>query len=110
MQAEGREMLRRQALEWFSWMDHILDVHRANFVYREQTPEQLKEHERLFREAIRTTHFFHIVLSDVDFGSDELVSGLSVRIKQLKDAYNTFNDSTLTDETAQKIIAEVFPT
>ncbi len=34
-QAEAREIVKDQLRVWFDWIDRMLDIHRANFVFRE---------------------------------------------------------------------------
>jgi hypothetical protein len=109
IQMRPRTMIRRQVQEWFDWMDHILDVHRSNFVFREPTPIQLEEHKIILKESIRTCLFFNAIIADPDFNEPELAARLHVRIRQLQDAYDTFHDATLLDEQAGKILKEVFP-
>ncbi len=109
IQAQGHEMFRRQMQEWFGWMDHFLDVHRNNFVFRQPAPIQLEEHKRLLKESIRTCLFFNALIADPDFNEPDLTARLQVRIRQLQDAYDTFHDATLSDEQAEKILEQVFP-
>jgi hypothetical protein len=108
-QNQPRAMIRRQMLEWFAWMDHILDVHRSNFIFRQPAPAQLEEHKRLLRDSIRTCLFFNALIADPDFNEPDLTARLQVRIRQLQDAYDTFHDTALSDEQAEKIISQVFP-
>jgi hypothetical protein len=109
IQLRPHVMIRRQVQEWFSWMDHILDVHRNNFIFREPAPAQLEEHKRILKESIRACLIFNAVIADPDFNEPELTARLHVRIRQLQDAYDTFHDATLSDEQAGKILKEVFP-
>jgi hypothetical protein len=109
IQAGMHTMVRRQMLEWFGWMDHILDVHRSNFVFREPTAEELGQHDTALKLAIRTCHFINVLIADPDFNEPDLKTGLQVRIQQLQDAYDTFHDITLSDEEAGKILKQVFP-
>ena len=105
----AHEMTRRQMHEWFEWMDHILDVHRSDFVFRQPTTTQLEEHKRLLKESIRTCLFFNTLIADPDFNEPDLTARLQVRIRQLQDAYDTFHDATLSDEQSEKILKQVFP-
>jgi hypothetical protein len=102
-------MFRRQMQEWFEWMDHVLDVHRSNFVFRHPTRTQLEEHKRLLAESIRTCLFFNALIAAPDFNEPDLSTRLHVRIRQLQDAYDTFHDPTLSDQQAGKILEQVFP-
>ena len=52
VETEAHEITRRQMQVWFEWMDRILDVHRANFVFREATPRELDQHKAALRLAI----------------------------------------------------------
>jgi len=45
IQTEAHEIAKRQMETWFKWMDRILDIHRANFVFREATPRELVQHK-----------------------------------------------------------------
>jgi hypothetical protein len=109
IQTQPRAIIRRQVQEWFEWMDHILDVHRSHFVFREPVPAQLQEHKRLLMEGIRTCLVFNALIADPDFNEPGLAARLQIRIRQLRDAYETFHDATLSDEQAGKILKEVFP-
>ncbi|MGO8766834.1 MAG: hypothetical protein ACLQSR_17085 [Limisphaerales bacterium] len=109
VQAQPRAMIRRQMQEWFAWMDHILDIHRANFVFREPSPIQLEAHKRLLKDGIRTCLFFNALIADPDFNEPKLKVRLQVRIQQLQDAYDTFHDTALSDAQAGKILHDVFP-
>ena len=46
---------------------------------------------------------------DPEYGDPDLSSRLNVRIQQLEDAYNTFHDSELSDEDAERVLRQVFP-
>ena len=102
-------MSRRQIEEWFDWMDRILDIHRANFVFREVTEEELGQHKAALRDAIRTCHFLLALIADPDFNAADLVSRLKVRIQQLQDAYDTFHNSEVSDQKAERILQDAFP-
>jgi len=109
IQTQAHNMTRRQLQEWFVWMDHILDVHRNNFVFRQPAPAQLEEHKRMLKDSIRTCLFFNTLIADPDFNEPDLTARLQVRIRQLQDAYDTLHDATLSDEHAGKILKQVFP-
>lgn len=109
IRAESRQVIRRQIEEWFRWMDHVLDVHRSNFVFRQPSPIQLEEHKRLLKECIRNSQFFNLLIADPDCNVPDLTARLQVRIRQLQDAYDTFHDTALTDDQAEKILEQVFP-
>jgi hypothetical protein len=109
IQSQAHEITRQQMQQWFDWMDRILDIHRANFVFREATPAELQEHKAALKHAIRTCHVINTLIADPDFGEPDLVSRLRVRVQRLEDAYNTFHDPTLSDEQAEKVLKSVFP-
>lgn len=109
VQAEAREIVREQVRVWFNWMDRMLDLHRANFVFREATAAELEQHKTLLKLAIRTSLLINTLIEDPDFNEPELASRLKVRIQQLKDAYDTFHDSELSEERAAEILKKVFP-
>ena len=109
IQTQAHELTRRQMQQWFDWMDGILDLHRANFVFREPTEAQLQEHKATLRLAIRYCLWIHPLVADPEFNEPDLVARLQVRIRQLQDAYDTFYDSTISAEQAQKVLAQVFP-
>ncbi len=109
IQTQPRAMIRRQMLEWFEWMDRILDIHRSNFVFREPTPAELEQHKTALKTAIRYCLFINALTADPDSYQPDLTARLQVRIRQLQDAYDTFHDTTLSDEQAGKILKEVFP-
>ena len=106
---EAHEMFKRQLQEWFSLIDRILDVHRANFVFRKATPKELDQHKMALRESIREARFMLALIADPDFNEADLVSRLQVRIQQLQDAYNTFHDTTISDDRAEQMLRQVFP-
>lgn len=95
--------------EWFVWMDHILDVHRSNFVFRQPTTAELEQHKTALRMAIRYCLFINTLIADPDSNDRDLMPRLQTRIRQLQDAYDTLHDETLSDEQAEKILNEVFP-
>ena len=109
IQIEAHEISRRQIQQWFDWMDGILNIHRANFVFREAAPEQLSEHKAALKLAIRTCLWINTLIADPDFNEPELVSRLQTRTRQLQDAYDTLFDSTLSASEAEKIVKQVFP-
>jgi hypothetical protein len=109
IQTQPRAMIRRQMQEWFEWMDHILDVHRSNFVFREPTLAELEQHKTALKTAIRYCLFINALTADPDSYQPDLTARLQVRIRQLQDAYDTFHDATLSDEQAGKILKQVFP-
>lgn len=109
IQTEAHEIAKRQMEIWFRWMDRILDIHRANFVFREVTPRELVQHKTALGLAIRTCNAMNAMIADPDFNEPDLVSRLQIRIRQLSDAYNTFHDPVLTDSKAEAILHQVFP-
>jgi hypothetical protein len=109
IQGQPREMTRRQLLEWFTWMDHILDVHRSRYVFRQPSPKELEDHKSALKLSIRYSLLFDSLIADPDFNDPELVARLQVRIRQLQDAYDTFHDTTLSDEEAERILKHAFP-
>jgi hypothetical protein len=108
-QAEIRELARGQMEAWFKWMDHLLDIHRGNFLFREATPARLEQHKTALKLAVRTCHLMHALVADPDFHEPDLARRLRTRARQLEDAYNTFDDPELSDERASQILKEVFP-
>jgi len=94
---------------WFDWMDRMLDIHRANFVFREATAAELEQHETGLKVAIRTSLLINTLIEDPEFNEPDLASRLRVRIQQFKDAYDTFHDSELSEEGAAEILKQVFP-
>ncbi len=107
--SQAHEITTRQMQEWFNWMDRILDIHRSNFVFRQPTPKELEEHKTALKLSIRTCLFINALIGDPDFNEPDLVSRLHVRIRQLQDAYDTFHDTTLSEEQAEQILRQVFP-
>src|SRR5205823_907458 len=104
LQAEAHDVTRQQVEMWFCWMDRILDIHRANFVFRDPTPATLEEHRAGLKLAIRQSHLIYALIADPDFSEPVLVSRLNVRVRQLQDAYDTFHDRELSDEIAERIL------
>jgi len=109
VEAIAHESVKRQAEQWFDWMDGILDVHRNNFVFREASPAELTEHKIALGSAIEYSRRIKTFIDDPEFNEPDLVSRLQVRIQQLQDAYETFHDATLSDAKAQEILKQVFP-
>lgn len=92
-----RKKIRDSFEEWFRVCDHILDVYRARFLMREPTAGELEEHRVAVGECIATCEG---MAAQLDGGSDEereLLSRLEVRIRQLKDAYDTFHDPAFSE-------------
>jgi hypothetical protein len=108
-ESQAHELTRRQLQQWFDWMDHLLDIHRANFVFREASPGELNGHKTALRLALRYCLWMHPLIADPDFNDSQLVGRLEVRIRQLQYAYDTFHDMTLSDEQAEKVVSQVFP-
>jgi hypothetical protein len=109
IQSEAHDITRRQLREWFNWIDRILDIHRSNFVFRQPTENELKEHKAVLKLSIRTCLMINALIADPEFNEPDLVARLQVRIQQLQDAYDTFHDATLSDEQSEKILKQVFP-
>lgn len=109
VQAEAHEIVKEQVRVWFDWIDRMLDIHRANFVLREAKAAELEQHKTGLKLAIRMSLLINTLIEDPDFNEPELVSRLKVRIQQLKDAYDTFHDSELSEERAEEILKQVFP-
>ena len=109
VQTQAHELTKRQMQQWFDWMDGILDLHRSNFVFRQATLAQLEEHKLALRLAIRYCLWIHPLIADPEFNEPDLVSRLQVRIRQLQDAYDTFHDTLLSDQQAEKVLSQVFP-
>ena len=109
LQAQARDLTKRQMEQWLVWMDCILDVHRGSFVFREPTPAQLVEHKTALKLAIRNCLHLNSLIADPDFNEPDLVSRLQVRIRQLQDAYDTFHDTALSDAQSEEVLKQVFP-
>ncbi|MGD0815478.1 MAG: hypothetical protein ABSA83_17910 [Verrucomicrobiota bacterium] len=109
IQAQARDLTKRQMEQWFVWMDGMLAIHRGNFVFREPTPAQLEEHKTGLKLAIRCCLFINTLIADPDFNDPDLVSRLQVRVRQLQDAYDTFHDTALSDAQAEEFLKQVFP-
>jgi hypothetical protein len=107
--SDVRDSIRSQVNLWCKWMDGMLDIHRANFVFREASPIELQEHRKGFKEAIRASLIFYAVIADPEFNQPDMASRLQIRIRQLQDAYDTFLDPSLSAEQAEKILKQVFP-
>ncbi len=103
------DLTKHQALGLLELCDRILDKHRSNFVFREATPAALAEHKAALKRALRACLPINALIADPDFSEPALVSRLHVRIQQLKDAYNTFCDSEVSEEKTEQILREVFP-
>ena len=108
-QTQAHEIIKNQMEQWFAWMDGILGTHRSNFVFREVTPAELEQHKKVLELAIRTCHWINLKVADPGFNEPDLTRRLQVRIRQLQDAYDTFHDSELSDEKADRILRQVFP-
>ena len=109
IQAQARDLTKRQIEQWFDWMDGMLEIHRRNFVFREPTPGQLEEHKTGLKLAIRHCLLINTLIADPDFNEPEKVSRLHVRFRQLQDAYDTFHDPTLSDRQAEEVLKQIFP-
>lgn len=109
IEAQARQLTKRQMQQWFDWMDHILDLHRKKFLFREPTPGELDEHKAALKLAIRTCLLINTLIADPDFNEPGLVSRLRIRIQQLQDAYDTFHDPTLSDAQAEEFLGRIFP-
>jgi hypothetical protein len=108
-QTQAQEIIKNQMEQWFAWIDGILDTHRSSFVFREVTPAELEQHKRGLGYAIRTCLLITTLVCDPEFNEPDLARRLQVRIRQLQDAYDTFHDSELSDEKADRILRHVFP-
>jgi hypothetical protein len=109
IEAQARDSIKRQTEQWFDWMDGILAVHRSKYVLGEPTPAQLTEHKTALGSAIEYCRFINTLIDDPGFNEPDLVSRLQVRIRQLQDAYDTFHDTTVSDEQAERVLKQVFP-
>jgi len=109
VEAEAHEITRREMEAWFDWMDRILDVHRANFVFRQAAPNEVDHHKATLRMAIRKGLLINAMISDPDSHEPRLASRLKVRIQQLEDAYSTFNEADFSEQQAQQLLKQVFP-
>jgi hypothetical protein len=109
MLIQGHEITKRQIQQWFDWMDRILSLHRSQFVFRQATSAQLQDHKIALKEAIRYCLAINTIIADPDFNESDLVTRLQVRIRQLQDAYDTFHDTTLSNEQAEEVLRRVFP-
>jgi hypothetical protein len=109
IQTQAHEITRRQVMEWFVWMDRILDIHRSNYIFREPTAAELEEHKTMFKAAIRTSNLINALIADPDINEPDLTARLQVRIRQLQDAYDTFHDATLSEAQAGEFLKQVFP-
>lgn len=108
--AQSHDSIVRQIEQWLAWMDQILEFHRAFFLFRNAGAHSgLERHERAIKLALRYSHFANALVADPDFNEPTLVRRLRVRIQKLQDAYDTFHDPEVTEEKADRILAEVFP-
>ncbi len=109
---EGAERVRKRIQEtfeeWFSICDHILDVHRTRYLFRVPNAHELEEHKIAVGESIETCSAMAAQLDTRSPVERELLGRLQIRIRQLKDAYETFHDPHFTDEDADRILKRVF--
>jgi hypothetical protein len=108
-QTAERDMIRQTMEQWFSWMDKILDIHRNNFVFREVTPAELEQHKIVIGRAIRYCNGLKFIVAEPGTNQPDLTRRLSIRVRQLQDAYDTFHDSEVSDEEAERALQQVFP-
>jgi hypothetical protein len=108
-QTAEREIIRQQLQQWFDWMDTILDIHRNNYVFREATPLELEKHKILLERAIRYCNWLNLIVAEPGANQPDLTRRLNIRIRQLQDAYDTFHDSELSAEEAERALQQVFP-
>jgi len=109
IQVQARQTMHRHILEWFDLCDRVLDIHRDNFVFRDPPPGELAQHKIALKAIIRTCLLINAWASDPEFEDADLAARLQIRIRQLKDAYETFHDPELSDEKAEHILKQVFP-
>jgi hypothetical protein len=109
IQAQARNSIARQLEEWFAWIDGILDIHRRSYVFREPTPAQLSEHKVGLELAIEYCRLISILIDVPEFTDPDLAARLEIRLRQLRDAYGTFHDDTLSDAQAEEVLKQVFP-
>jgi hypothetical protein len=109
LRAQAHDITRRQMQQWFDWMDRVLDIHRSNFVFREPTENQLREHELGLKLAIRTCNSIYSLIADPDFADTDLLARIRIRMRQLEDAYFTLHDSELSPGKANQILQQIFP-
>ena len=104
-----RKKIQETLEEWFQICDHILDAHRSRFLFREPTPVELEEHKIAVSECIETCKLMAAQLDSRSAAERDLLARLQIRIRQLKDAYDTFHDPSFSDEEARRILKQVFP-
>src|SRR5262249_12282731 len=110
---EAAERVRKRIQEsfedWFLICDHILDVHRSRYLFRQPSARELEDHKTAVSECIETCAAMaaqFTVRLPVDH---DLLARLQARMRQLKDAYDTFHDPQFGDEDADEILKRVFP-
>jgi len=109
VQARVHDITKRQIQQWFDVIDGVVAIHRSHFVFREAMPAQLEDHRTALKEAIRYGLWINTLIADPDFNEPDLVSRLQVRLRQLQDAYDTFHDTSLSDQQAEEVLKQVFP-
>jgi len=107
--ALGHDFAKKHIQNWCAWMDQLLSLHRSYFVYRQATPAQLKDHKTALMEALRYGLAINTVIAEPDYNEPDLTERLQVRIRQLQDAHDTFDDATLSDKQAEEVLQRVFP-
>ena len=60
-------------------------------------------------EGIRTCLVFNAVIADPNFNEPGLAARLQIRIRQLRDAYETFPKRDTFRQASRKILKEVLP-
>ena len=63
-----RKKIQETLEEWFQICDHILDVHRSRFLFREPTPAELEEHKIAVSECIETCNSRAVQLTEEAVG------------------------------------------
>lgn len=106
---QNREMMKQWALLAMEQADEALDIHRRYHLFRQSSSAKLALHKISLKLVIKECALFHAMFADPDFYDSGLTTRLHVRISQLRDAYDTLYDATLSDDDAQKVLKQVFP-
>jgi hypothetical protein len=102
------EMSRRNVESTLAACDEFRRWHRANFILKPPTPEQVAEHARIIRLLLMTVRWLQATLADPGSCAKDLLPRVDTMILLLEDCWQSVHE-TLDGTEAEKLLAQVFP-
>jgi hypothetical protein len=103
-----REFAHNQVEEWSQQCARFRQWEKEELLHKEPSEQTLSRHARILKFFLKNTEALIATAADDEVYDDKLRERLSIIHERLIDSGEMFH-STMTDEEANRLLAEVFP-